>query len=377
MHRVDFEAGMTFHGNTERIQKVLKKAEAGEKVTLAYLGGSITQGSLSSTPDTCYASMTTKWWKEQYPETEFVSINAGIGGTPSQFGVARAEQDVLSYEPDFVIVEFSVNDDNSLFYRETYEGLVRKLHSSKTNPAVLLVHNVFYQTGTNAQDQHEVIGRYYKIPCVSMKTSVYQSVAEGKIPVREITPDDLHPNDAGHAMLSRLITYFLEKVQKEAEFAELSGGFTTVRKSETLPAPMTENAYEQSVRYQNYNSAPVLKGFAADTREQTHITDIFKRGFVGTQTGDTIRFTVPGSGVAVQYRKSVKHPACVAKAVLDGNEDHAVILDGNFEETWGDCLYITTLLCHGEDKEHTLEITITDGGEDKVPFYLVSVIGSR
>ncbi len=377
MHRVDFEAGMAFHGNTERIQKVLKKAEAGGKVTLAYLGGSITQGSLSSTPETCYAAMTTKWWKEQYPQTEIVYINAGIGGTPSQFGVARAEQDVLSYEPDFVIVEFSVNDDNSLFYRETYEGLVRKLYTSATNPAVLLVHNVFYQTGTNAQDQHEVIGRYYQIPCVSMKTSVYQAVAEGKIPVREITPDDLHPNDAGHAMLSCLITYFLEKVQKEADASVAGGGFLVEREAETLPAPITENAYEHSVRYQGYNSEPMLHGFVKDTEEQAHITDIFKRGFVGTKTGDAICFNVPGSGVAVQYRKSVKHPACVAKAVLDGDEEHAVMLDGNFEETWGDCLYITTLLMHGEDKEHTLEITITDGGEDKVPFYLVSVIGSR
>ena len=185
MQRVDFEAGMAFHGNTERIQKVLKKAEAGERVVLAYLGGSITQGSLSSTPDTCYAAMTTRWWREQYPQTEFTYVNAGIGGTPSQFGVARVEQDVLAYEPDFVVVEFSVNDDNSLFFRETYEGLVRKIYTSKTNPAVLLVHNVFYQTGTNAQDQHEVIGRYYRIPCVSMKTSVYQAVAEGKLPARQ------------------------------------------------------------------------------------------------------------------------------------------------------------------------------------------------
>ncbi|MBE5951099.1 MAG: SGNH/GDSL hydrolase family protein [Lachnospiraceae bacterium] len=377
MRRVDFEAGIVFHGNTERIQKVLKKAEMGQPVTLAYLGGSITQGSLSSVPETCYASLTTRWWKEQYPQTAFVHVNAGIGGTPSQFGVARVEQDVLAYEPDFVIVEFSVNDDNSLFYRETYEGLVRKIYSSETNPAVLLVHNVFYQSGTNAQDQHEVIGRYYQMPCLSMKTSVYQAVAEGKIPVRDITPDDLHPNDLGHAMLSRLITSFLEKVQKEAEFAELSGAFTTVRRSEELPAPITANAYEHSVRYQNYNSTPELCGFVPDLQEQEYITDIFKRGFIGKQSGDSIRFMVPGSGVAVQYRKSVKHPACVAKAVLDGDEDHAVILDGNFDETWGDCLYITTLLCHGEDKEHLLEITITDGGGEKVPFYLVSVIGSR
>ena len=372
-HLVNFEDGMAFHGNTERIAKVLKKAENGQPVTLGYLGGSITQGSLSSTPDTCYAAMVTKWWREQYPQTEFTYVNGGIGGTTSQFGVSRVESDILAYEPDFVIIEFSVNDDNSLFFRETYEGLVRKVYTSKTAPAVLLVHNIFYQTGTNAQDQHETIGRYYNIPCVSMKTSVYQAVASGKIPVRDVTPDDLHPNDAGHALLANLITYFLEKVQNESVVAVTD----TTRQPEVLPAPITANAYQNSVRYQSYNSVSVSEGFVADMEEQKHITDIFKRGFIGTKKGDSIHFEIEGTGIAVQYRKSVKHPACVAKVVLDGDEAGAMVLDGNFEETWGDCLYITTVATHIEDKKHTVDITITEGDETMVPFYLVSVIGSR
>ncbi len=370
---VNFEAGMAFHGNTERIAKVLKKAENGDPITLGYLGGSITQGSLSSTPDTCYAAMTTKWWREQYPQTEFTYVNGGIGGTTSQFGVSRVESDILAYEPDFVIIEFSVNDDNNLFFRETYEGLVRKVYTSKTAPAVLLVHNIFYEDGRNAQDQHETIGRYYNIPCVSMKTSVYQAIAHGKIGVREVTPDDLHPNDAGHALLANLITYFLEKVQKE----DVASVTDVTRKPEELPAPITANAYQNSVRYQTYNSSPELSGFVADTAEQWHITDVFKRGFIGTGKGASIRFDIEGTGIAVQYRKSVKHPACVAKVVLDGDEANAMVLDGNFDETWGDCLYITTVAKHIEDKKHSVEITIIEGDESMVPFYLVSVIGSR
>lgn len=370
---VNFNDGIAFHGNTERIAKVLKKAENGDPITLGYLGGSITQGSLSSTPDTCYAAMTTKWWREQYPQTEFTYVNGGIGGTTSQFGAARVESDILAYEPDFVVIEFSVNDDNSLFFRETYEGLVRNVYSSKTAPAVLLVHNIFYEDGRNAQDQHETVGRYYNIPCVSMKTSVYQAIAHGKIAVRDVTPDDLHPNDAGHALLATLITNFLEKVQKE-DVAKITD---TTRAAEALPAPITANAYQNSVRYQKYNSTPKLNGFVTDTEEQRHITDIFKRGFIGKKKGDSICFEIEGTGIAVQYRKSVKHPACVAKVVLDGDEANALVLDGNFDETWGDCLYITTVAKHIEDKKHTVEITITEGDESMVPFYLVSVIGSK
>ena len=247
------------------------------------------------------------------------------------------------------------------------------MFTSKTAPAVLLVHNIFYEDGRNAQDQHETIGRYYDIPCVSMKTSVYQSIAHGKIAVRDVTPDDLHPNDAGHALLANLITHFLEKVQKE----DVADIIDTKRTEVELPAPITANAYQNSVRYQVYNSKPELMGFVADTEEQWHITDIFKRGFIGQKKGDAIRFEIEGTGIAVQYRKSVKHPACVAKVVLDGDEANAMTLDGNFDETWGDCLYITTVAKHIEDKKHSVEITITEGDETKVPFYLVSVIGSR
>ncbi len=378
---VNFKDGIVFHGNTERIQSVMKRAAAGEAVMIGFLGGSITQGSLASAPDTCYAANVARWWREQYPEAEIAYVNAGIGGTTSQFGVARAEKDLLSFRPDFVVIEFSVNDDNSLFFRETYEGLVRKVYGADFAPAVLLVHNVFYETGTNAQDQHETIGRYYGLPCVSMKTSIYQAVAAGRIPVRDITPDDLHPNDAGHRLLADLIICFLEQVQEEAKVmqpvppAQASGGVCEAGQ-EILPLPITENAYEHSVRYQTYNSMPKLSGFVADTKEQHGITDIFKHGFIGKKAGDSISFDIEGTGVAVQYRKSVSHPACVAKAVLDGDMEHAAVLDGNFDETWGDCLYITTLGRHMEWGVHHLEITITEGDETMVPFYLVSVIGS-
>lgn len=50
-----------------------------------------------------------------FPQAEFHYINAGIGGTTSHFGTARAESDLLSHEPDFVIIEFSVNDDSTEF----------------------------------------------------------------------------------------------------------------------------------------------------------------------------------------------------------------------------------------------------------------------
>ena len=89
---------------------VMKKAEAGETVTIACIGGSITQGSISNGPldkeikkRACYADIFFAWWKETFPETEVTVINAGIGGTDSYLGVHRVQEDVLDYHPDLVL----------------------------------------------------------------------------------------------------------------------------------------------------------------------------------------------------------------------------------------------------------------------------------
>lgn len=361
---IDCEKGMVNRGNWYRIQQVMQRAERGEKITLGFLGGSITQGSLASKQENCYASRVFKWWSEAFPNVNF--INAGIGGTTSQFGVARVEEDLLRYHPDIIFVEFSVNDDCSSFFRETYEGLVRRILSS--GAALMLIHNVRYDNMESAEDIHLEIGKHYALPCVSMKSTIYPLVAAGEIPNRQITPDDLHPNDEGHRLVASVIVSYLEKIR-------CSG---MDKKPKELPAPLTDNQYASSHRYQNHNANPAMEGFVPDHTPQEHITQMFRRGFTAWHKGERITFWVEGTGVAVQYRKSVRKPTPIARAVVDDCLETSVLLDGNFQEDWGDCLYIDTILFHGEKKLHKVEITITEDHEDDaVPFYLVSVIGSQ
>ena len=372
-YNVNPAKGLINKGNWYRIKECMKKAKQGDKLTVGFLGGSITQGSLSSTPETCYAYLVYDWWKKKFPQAEVIFINGGIGGTTSQFGVSRVKDHVLKYEPDFMLTEFAVNDDNTEFFMETYEGLVRKILSDECKPALMLMNNVKYDDGLNAEDMHLAVAKAYDVPMVSMKHTIWPEVESGRIPNREITPDDLHPNDAGHALVAEVITTFLEQV-----YADLDVQDTPAAYESALPVPITANAYQDSVRYQNYNAVVETEGFEADLQEQNHITEIFRHGWMAWKEGDKISFTISCSGVAVQYRKSVNQPTPIARVVVDGKEEEAMLLDGNFEETWGDCLYIDTVKRHMQPGEHRVEITIAKAHEnDVVPFYLVSVIGSN
>lgn len=364
-----------------RLKNLMKRAANGESLVIGFLGGSITQGSLSSTPKTCYAYLVYEWWKKSFPNAAFSFVNGGIGGTTSHYGGARAWKDVLCYRPDIVTVDFSVNDDANEFFEETYEGTLRRLLAAPSAPAVVVLNNVFYDTGKNAQDYHNRIADHYGIPHVSIKDIVYPDVESGKIVRADITPDNLHPNDKGHRLVADEICKLLDSIKAEVEEETIAGEniegkSTKTEASVLLPAPLTENAYEHSRLIQIQDNEAILDGFLVDPIEKKGMLDIFKNGWTAAHTNDKISFEIECSCLAVQYRKSVQQPVPKAKAVIDGDEAHAVILDGNFTEDWGDCLYLEPLLHHAEKKVHRIEITITDAKDIVRPFYLVSLIVS-
>lgn len=367
--------------NITRLKNLMKRAANGESLVIGFLGGSITQGSLSSTPKTCYAYLVYEWWKKSFSNAEFSFVNGGIGGTTSHYGGARAWKDVLCYRPDIVTVDFSVNDDANEFFEETYEGTLRRLLAAPSAPAVVVLNNVFYDTGKNAQDYHNRIADHYGIPHVSIKDTVYPDVESGKIVRADITPDNLHPNDKGHRLVADEICKLLDSIKAEVEEETIAGEniegkSTKTEASVLLPAPLTENAYEHSRLIQIQDNEAILDGFLVDPIEKKGMLDIFKNGWTAAHTNDKISFEIECSCLAVQYRKSVQQPVPKAKAVIDGDEAHAVILDGNFTEDWGDCLYLEPLLHHAEKKVHRIEITITDAKDIVRPFYLVSLIVS-
>ena len=382
-----------------KLAACMARAARGEELTIGFLGGSITQGSLASAEDKTYAYRVYRWWCDAFLQAEFHYVNGGIGGTCSCFGAARAVGDLLMYQPDVVVVDFSVNDkgetpEEESFYQETYEGLLRRIVSWPSSPAVLVLNNVYYDSGKTMQDRHNAVAEHYRVPFVSIKDSIYRKMKEGRYSLEELTPDGLHPNELGHELVAGEVIRLLEEIrawgEKKGLYTEPGADRRDIDRQgssredidgkdivggEILPLPLTQNAYEQAKLLTIRNSRPVLAGFRADSREKKGHLDTFKNGWMGKKAGDRIIFYVDASCIAVQYRKTIQRPAVSARLILDGKQEEAVLLDGNFEESWGDCLYLLPVLHHGERGEHRVEIEVTETAKrGETPFYLLGLI---
>src|SRR5690606_5310394 len=154
-------------GNNKRLKAAIEKAKRGEDVTIAYIGGSITQGAGAKPINhACYAYQSYSIFKKlfwQHGGEHIHFIKAGVGGTPSELGMLRYERDVLkngAVQPDIVIVEFAVNDADDETAGKCYESLVLKALSAGNEPAVILLFSVFINDW-NLQDRLAPVGFHY------------------------------------------------------------------------------------------------------------------------------------------------------------------------------------------------------------------------
>lgn len=196
-------------GNNQRLQNIARRAQAGETLTFAVIGGSITEGAGANEFRECYASRVAQGLNARFKTGEkapFRYVNAGVGGTPSTFGLMRYERDVLGRVqdddglPDIVIVEFAVNDYEEPSKHRCFESLVKTILSQPNDPVVILLFSVF-PGGFNLQDEIKKIGETYDLLMVSVKDAAYAHVGK-EWTKEEFFFDQYHPTSMGHAVMA-------------------------------------------------------------------------------------------------------------------------------------------------------------------------------
>lgn len=339
-------------GSLERLAAAMKKAENGESITVGVIGGSITQGSLATASDKCYASLFYKWWSDKFPNCEINFINAGIGGTTSYLGVHRVDEQLLAYKPDVVVVEFSVNDTDKVMNKYSYDSLVRKILKADNNPAVILLFTTM-EDGTSLQETHKEIGQAYNLPMISYHDVVYPEVAAGTLKWTDISPDDIHPNDAGHAIIGQLLDRYLDSVYDKLDtIAEQPSAFDT--------EPLTKDYYANAELCNAKDITPSENdGFEIG---QNSLYSQFTDNWI-TSSGGTMAFDVECRSFGIFYLKTTDGKSGQFDVYVDGVLKGT--MDADFSGGWGNYGFTQQFLISNEAGKHTVEIKLSDKSANK------------
>lgn len=220
-----------------------RKLAAGEDVMVVYFGGSITWGGQASDIDqSSYRARSTQWLQKQYPQANITSINAGIGGTGSDLGVFRCAADVLVHQPDWVVVEFAVNDESMDDEKsmETFEGILRQLLAAKKRPDICIVYTIAkdhlerWHAGklSPRAGTQERLAEFYNLPSVRMARGIADKVCTGQSTWDEQMSDHVHPLDAGHTTYTEILSTALEAMLKQEPATD-----------KILPTPQVSDRY--------------------------------------------------------------------------------------------------------------------------------------
>ena len=227
------------------------------EVKIGYLGGSIT-----AQPGWRVKSLA--YFQQTYPGVKFTEINAAIGGTGSDLGVFRVQQDVLSKQPDLLFVEFAVNDGGAAPEQiiRGMEGIVRQAWRANPNCDICFVYTLVEGMAPGLADGKfprsasamEKVADHYGIPTIHFGLEVSRLSKAGKIlwkaPLPKtpeakaalgdkivFAPDSVHPHvETGHQM-------YLEAIVRSLPLIGQASGKPLKHE---LPAPLAADNFEQA-----------------------------------------------------------------------------------------------------------------------------------
>lgn len=352
------EKSVVSKGDIKRILKLFEKAEEGKDITIAFLGGSITQGCNASVYEKCYVELVAKWFREKFSDVVVSHINAGVGATGSLIGVHRAETDVLSKEPDIVFVDAAVNDEDDNVCRVSYESEIRRLLSYKCSPAVIEVF-MTKEYGDNCEEHEIKIGNRYNVPMISFRRVAKEIIEGGSLKWGTLLTDEVHPNDDGHEIIANLLINFLEKVYKE----DFKRGEEIKIEDDTLSIPCVYGDDYIDGRIENNKTLKALEneGFQNFDEGFQKFQNAWKFEGKAREHGKLV-FEVKAKNIILLYKKIIGDNGGKFKISIDGKEK---IIDTYFKDGWGDFSVTEILQENKTIKTQKIEIEVIDEDKDR------------
>lgn len=211
------------------LENTLFKLKNCDKFTVGYFGGSITEGAgASNAGETSWRARITAWLRKSYPNCEITEVQAAIGGTGSELGVYRCDNDLITQKPDLVFYEFSVNDSETLDIEPLFnntESIFRKIYAANDTADIIVLHTMTERIANALEDgfeyvsrtAHTMVAHYYGMPVIEMGEALRSKVKESGGDWLKYTTDRVHPNDNGYLVYTECVKTHLERMLQSAK----------------------------------------------------------------------------------------------------------------------------------------------------------------
>lgn len=330
-----------------------------KELTVAYFGGSVTVGhAASDRAKYSWRARTTAWIADNFPEAKVTEVNSAIGATGSHLGAFRTEKDIISYAPDLVFIEYSVNDtyngESEASASENYEAIVRSIRKAYPDCDIVSVYVTDSGKASAGGDfaiknAHEKISKAYGIPAVDVGKALiekYGLKGSSSPDWKKYFTDSVHMNDEGFYEYALVLSEFLanellfatpsqpqahilpEKVTEGCE-RELQYIFPT--------KDMLENAQGFEFKETGFMSetpGAVYNGYLTTSDPDNSLTFTFTGTelslFMTTYTSGVVEYEVDGKRWKVE-RRSMNNPFPIVKNLSYG--EHTITMKFKFNDS--------------------------------------------
>lgn len=363
-------------GNNFRIRKAIEKASKGDDTTIAFIGGSITQGA-GAVPinSSCYSRRIFEGFCEiagRGTDENVHYIKAGVGGTPSELGMLRYKRDILDEgTPDVVVIEFAVNDEGDETKGECFDSLVRMIYDGPGKPAVILLFSVFADD-YNLQDRLSPVGYGYNLPMVSVKNSVteqfYKKSGEGRIVSKnQYFYDRYHPSNIGHRIMADAVLYMVKKAcdgQPDDEVVSLAGLKSAICGdfAEVIRIDRATNTVGAVIDCGSFTEKDTELQ-CVERNMDLHTTPQFPDNWMKTPDSgiSSFKMDVNAKIILLVFKDSAENKVGKAEVYVDGKKTYYA---DPKEIGWTHCDAVIVYRSTVSDMHH-VEVKIAEGSEDK------------
>ncbi|EJD40577.1 hypothetical protein AURDEDRAFT_186962 [Auricularia subglabra TFB-10046 SS5] len=371
-----------YEGSNARLKRVLRDAQRGRPVTIAVLGGSVTNGH-GVTPSETWVHHFTAWWNATFPASAMTLQNGAVPATGSDYFSMCFHQHI-SRHPDLVLTELAVNDQRIESNTEAFEWLMRALLELETRPAIvnLGVFGLAYPLLSTGGDLHLPVSQYYDVPHISLRNVALPPLLHDAAQDRHwfaINKEDMvdhrHIGKNGHRALADLLVAYMQRQLCTLDRHSASPADEHLprwKEMEDVPRLRMMEPWDAEKTHEP------LQPYCASTRTLKHpLVPIANEGWAnwtyrGNRVKPYVRSTLPGSRVSFRvvvhsmgrvrltYLKSADFDLGSVKCWVDDDESRGVKITGKWDYKGLNIAHVYVIARNVPPGEHTLSCELLD-----------------